>query len=68
MSYGVGHRGGVDPGLLWLWQRPAAAAPILPLFWELPYAVGTALESKREKKKKTVYFYSRVTIKNFKDN
>ena len=27
-----------DPVLLWLWCRPAAAARILPLDWELPYA------------------------------
>ena len=31
-----------DPVLLWLWCRPAAAAPIRPLVWELPYAVGAA--------------------------
>ena len=24
-----------DPVLLWLWCRPAAAAPVLPLAWEL---------------------------------
>ena len=36
--------------LLWLWCRPAAAAPIGPLAWEPPYAVGAAL--KRQKKKK----------------
>jgi len=30
--------------LLWLWRRPAAAAPIKPLAWEPPYAVGVALE------------------------
>ena len=29
-----------DPVLLWLWCRPAAAAPIWPLAWELPYAAG----------------------------
>ena len=23
----VGHRGGSDPTLLWLWRRPAAIAP-----------------------------------------
>ena len=36
MSSGVGHRCGWDPVLLWLWCRPAAAAPIQPLAWELP--------------------------------
>ena len=29
--------------LLWLWCRPAAAAPIRPLAWEPPYAAGVAL-------------------------
>ena len=34
----VGHRCGSDLVLLWLWCRPAAAAPIQPLAWKLPYA------------------------------
>ena len=38
--------------LLWLWHRPAAVAPIKPLDWEPPYAVGAALKSKKKKKKK----------------
>ena len=38
--------------LLWLWCRPAAVAPIRPLAWELPYAMGAALKSKKTKKKK----------------
>ena len=50
MSCGVGRRHGLDPVLLWLWDRPAAAALIGPLAWEAPYAVGMAL--KRQKKKK----------------
>ena len=33
-----------DLALLWLWCRLAAAAPIGPLPWELPYAVGEALK------------------------
>ena len=41
-----------DPALLWLWRRPAAAAPIPPLAWELPYVQGAALQ-KSEKKAKT---------------
>ena len=31
---------------LWLWHRPAGAAPILPLTWELPYILGVALKKK----------------------
>ena len=30
-----------------LWYRPAAVAPIQPLTWELPYAVGVALKKKK---------------------
>ena len=33
---------------LWLWRRPAVAAPIQPLTWELPYATSVVL--KKEKK------------------
>ena len=37
---------------VWLWYRPAAAAPIQPLAWEHPYAAGVAPEmAKRQKKK-----------------
>ena len=39
-----------DPTLLWLWHRLAAAAPIPPLAWELPYAVGAALTTPPQKK------------------
>ena len=38
--------------MLWLWCRPAAAAPIGYLARELPYAAGVALKSKPKKKKK----------------
>ena len=38
--------------LLWLWLWLAAVAPIGPLIWELPYAIGVALKSKKRKKKK----------------
>ena len=47
-------RRGLDPNLLWLWCRPAAAAPIQPLAWELPNAAGAALKSE---KKKRMYIY-----------
>ena len=39
-----------DLVLLWLWCRPAAVVPIRPLAWELPYALGVALKSKKKKK------------------
>ena len=51
MSCGVGRRCGSDPALLQLWYRPAAAALIEPLAWELLYVTGAAL-----KKKKNVQF------------
>ena len=50
VSCGVGRRRGLDPTLLWLWHRLAAAAPIRPLAWEFPYAMGVG--PKRHKKKK----------------
>ena len=41
-----------DPVLLWLWHRLVATAPIGPLAWEPPYAMGVAQEmAKRQKKK-----------------
>ena len=40
-----------DLALLWLWSRPAATAPIRPLAWEPPYAVGAALEKAKRQKK-----------------
>ena len=52
MSCGVGHGCSSDPALLWLWCRPAAAAPIEPLAWEFPYAVGAALKRPKKKEKK----------------
>ena len=44
----------MDLALLWLWCKPAAAAPIQPLAWELPYATGVAL--KKKKKKESIFF------------
>ena len=38
--------------MLRLWRRTVAAAPLLPLAWEPPYAAGAALEKTRKKKKK----------------
>ena len=34
---------------LWLWHRPAAAALIQPLAWELPYAMDVALKRKKKR-------------------
>ena len=44
MSCGVGLRHVSDLALLWLWHQPAAVAPIRPLVWEPPYALGVALK------------------------
>ena len=44
MNCGVGHRHGLDPALLWLWQRLAPVALIQPLAWEFPHAAGAALK------------------------
>ena len=58
MSCGVGCRRSSDPELLCLRHRPVATAPIGPLAWEPPYAVGAAQEiattttTKRQKDKK----------------
>ena len=51
MGYGVGRRRGSDLALLWLWCKLAATAPIHPLAWEPPYAVGAALKGQKTKKK-----------------
>ena len=36
-----------DPALLWLWWRPAVAAPIRPLAWEPPCAMGVTLKKRQ---------------------
>ena len=51
MSYGVGHRCGLDMALLWLWHRLAATAPICPQAWECIHAAGVALKKIKYKKK-----------------
>ena len=51
MSYGGGRRLGSDLVLLWLWYRLAATAPIQPLAWELPYAIGAAVKRGEHKRK-----------------
>ena len=45
-----------DLTLLWLWYRLRDTAPIQPLPWEPPYAMGVAL--KRPKKKNVQLFPS----------
>ena len=52
ISCSIGHRHGLDPALLWLWCRLAAAAPIQPLAWELPYATSVALQRQKKKNQK----------------
>ena len=51
MSCGVGRRCGSDLALVWLGCRPASVAPIRPLAWESPYAVGVALKKQKQKAK-----------------
>ena len=41
----------LDLVLLWLWCRSAAAAPFLPLAWELRYAAAVALKRKKTNQK-----------------
>ena len=57
VSCGVGCRHGSHLVLLWLWlwRRPAHAALIQPLAWELPYVMGEALRRPKKKKKKTKF-------------
>ena len=38
--------------LLWLWYKPAAAAPMWPSAWELPYATGIGDPEKKKKMSK----------------
>ena len=40
-----------DLVLVRLWCRPAGVAPIQPLAWESPYAMGAALKKKLKKKR-----------------
>ena len=54
MTCGVGRRHGLDPELPWLWCRPVATAPVRPLAWEPPYALGAALEKAKRPKKKSI--------------
>ena len=51
MSCSVGNRQGSDLTILGLWCTPVATAPIRPLGWEPPYAVGVALKRQPPPKK-----------------
>ena len=51
MSYGVGHKCGLDPVSLWLSHRPVAVALIRPLAWEPLEAVDMALKRQNTHKK-----------------
>ena len=53
MGCGVGCRSGSDLMLLWLWLRLAAVAPIQPLAWEPPYALGAARKKERKTDRQT---------------
>ena len=46
LSCGVDCRRGLNLALWWLWPRAPATAPIQPLAWEPPYALGAALKKK----------------------
>ena len=66
MSCGVGRRCRLDPTLLWLWllwlwRRLVATAPIGPLAWELPCAMGSTLE-KAKRQKNYYYDCTRLAI------
>ena len=41
-----------DMALLWLWHRPAAAAPIQVLVWKLSHAMGMVFKKEKKKKRK----------------
>ena len=61
MNCGVGHRGTLDPTLLWLWCGLAAVVLIQHLPWELPYAMGVALKNKNKNKKWALKLKRRTT-------
>ena len=54
-SCGIDRSYGSDPVLLWC--RPAAAAPICPLAWELPYATGAGVKRKVQSTLKSTFTF-----------
>ena len=60
MSCGVGHRCSSDPSLLCLWRRPATAAPIWSLAWDLPY--DTRYSTKKQIIIVIIYLYGLIDI------
>ena len=55
VSCRIGRRCGSDLVLLWLWCRLATRAPFRPLAWELPYAKGIDLKSRKQKQEQTLH-------------
>ena len=57
-----------DPVLLRLWCRPAVAAQIRPLAWELPYATGAALKQQQQQHFQEEITHNSLPWHNFKNN
>ena len=65
MSCGVGLRCSSDPAVLWLWCRPVVTAPVGPLAWDPPYAMGAAIKKKTKRPKKlflSIYFWAAINV------
>ena len=60
----VGCKCSWDLVLLWLWRRPATAAPNWPLVQEHPYATSAAIKEE----KKIVSFYEDIRCSNTRDS
>jgi len=50
--------------LLWLWNRQAATAPTESLAWEPLYAMGTAQEMEKKKKKTSQLMLQKTFLPN----
>ena len=62
VSCDVSGRCGLDPALLWLWCRPEVTAPIIPLTWELPYAMSAALKKKTNQKTSLALLFLNINL------